>query len=150
MDDISKMLNVEGKDLIMITDQDGTIALYYTCMNSNISMDMLTKLLDIGGKELLIQKDDHGYTVLHGGLFHFNSNNCLNFNDSIMLLLKEYILIDTDGEFGFGRVFNFAIKEEAKGYIYERREELPLALQSILDFSQDHHNLPSSMLLFLP
>merc|ERR1712154_715157 len=135
------LLDVGGRELLMMTGRYGWTALHYACRNENISIDILSKLVDVGGRELLMMMDQHGCTALHYGYFHKDSNRH-DFNDSFKLLVKESILVNIGGEFGVGGLFNSATNDQVQQQIYRKWNELSPYLKSVVDSLQDHQQPP--------
>ena len=51
MNVISKLLEVGGRELLMMKNRFGFTALHNACRNKKISMGIISKLLEVGGRE---------------------------------------------------------------------------------------------------
>jgi hypothetical protein len=64
-DDIIKaMLDIGGKELIMMTDDDDRTSLRSACINGAF-YNIIKMLIDVGGNDLVMAKDKNGNTALH-------------------------------------------------------------------------------------
>jgi hypothetical protein len=64
-DDIIKaMLDIGGKELVMMTDDYDWTVLHSAC-NSGASYNIIKMLIEVGGKDLVMAKDKNGTTALH-------------------------------------------------------------------------------------
>jgi ankyrin repeat protein len=64
-DEIMKaMLDIGGKELVMMTDKSDRTALHDACF-SGASYNMIKMLIEVGGKDLVMAKNDDGNIALH-------------------------------------------------------------------------------------
>jgi hypothetical protein len=64
-DDIIKaMLDIGGKELVMMNAFNGNTALHFAC-DRGTSYNIIKMLIDVGGKDLVMTKDNNGDTALH-------------------------------------------------------------------------------------
>ena len=81
---ISKLLDVGGRELLMMNDKNGYTALWYwgvLCENENVlSAEIVSNFLEVGGKELVMMTDQYKFTVLH--------HVCKNRNVSVDVVSK--------------------------------------------------------------
>ena len=67
-DVVKALLNIGGKELVMMTDEYDLTALHNACRDGT-SYDGIKTLIDVGGKDLVMVEDcgfdDHGATALH-------------------------------------------------------------------------------------
>ena len=64
VDIIKSLLDIGGKELVLVTTNRKYTALHYACSN-NASLDVIKMLIDLGGKGLVVAKNDFGNTALH-------------------------------------------------------------------------------------
>ena len=63
---IMKLMDIGGRELIMMERYDGFNSLHIACDNKHPSMEIISKMLDIGGRELLmIASERDKFTALH-------------------------------------------------------------------------------------
>lgn len=55
---------MNGRELLLMEDDYGKIALHMASWNENTSTDMISKMIKIGGRELLLMIDQNGYTCM--------------------------------------------------------------------------------------
>ena len=94
-DNILKLIEVEGRDLVMKKDEKGSTALMYVFeknCSSNISFDVISKLIEVGGQDLVAQRDEDGCNALHLA--------CKKCNTSYIDLIEKMIekMIEVGGQ----------------------------------------------------
>jgi len=98
-DIIKSLLDIGGKDLVMMASDLKNTALHYACCNRT-SFDVMKMLIDVGGKELVVAKNNGGNTALN--LLCDNINNHTKAANKIKLMLHvadtETILTDKNDE----------------------------------------------------
>ena len=66
MEIILRMLEMGGKELLMMNDGGNNTVLHWACINENASMEIISKLLEMGGREMLMMNHSYyGNTALH-------------------------------------------------------------------------------------
>ena len=60
-----KLIEVGGRELVMMKNKGKDTALHLACMNENISLDIVAKLIEVGGRELVMISDQDRRTALH-------------------------------------------------------------------------------------
>jgi len=73
VDIIKSLLDIGGKDLLMITNSWKSAALHTACY-FGASFDVMKMLIDIGGKELVVGKNNDGRTALNLLCCHINDH----------------------------------------------------------------------------
>ena len=71
---IKSLLDVGGKQLVMMTSHGKLTALHNAC-SYGASFDIIKALIDVGGKELVMAKNKHGSTALHSLCYNVNDHN---------------------------------------------------------------------------
>ena len=96
-DIIKLLLDIGGKELVMMTSNLKNTALHKACDNE-ASFDAMKILIDVGGKELVVAKNYNGRTALHDLCCNINNHN--NAANKIKIMLQvastETILTDKD------------------------------------------------------
>ena len=64
---ISYILDIGGKDITMIQDEDGYTALHdlSCCASSSINLEVMKMMVEVGGQNLLTVQNEFGSTALH-------------------------------------------------------------------------------------
>jgi len=84
-DIIKSLLDIGGKDLVMMTTNGKSTALHTACY-FGASFDVMKLLIDVGGKELVVAKNWIGNTALHLLCRHINNHD--NAANKIKLMLQ--------------------------------------------------------------
>ena len=83
---IYKLIDIGGRELVMVKNSQGETALHKACMNNNVSLDVISKLIQVGGRELVMVNCLNAGTALRLA--------CMNKNVSLDVISK---LIEVGG-----------------------------------------------------
>ena len=64
MEVILKLIDIGGRELVIVKTPYFGTALNVACRNSNVTLDVISKLIEVGGRELLLMDYENG-TALH-------------------------------------------------------------------------------------
>jgi ankyrin repeat protein len=73
-DIIKTMLDIGGKELVMMTDKSDRTALHVACI-VGASYNIIKMLIEVGGKDLVMANDKDGDTALHHLCLYMNRHN---------------------------------------------------------------------------
>ena len=140
MDVLTKMLDIGGKDLVMEKNNHQWTALHYACY-SNASIEIISKLIEIGGQDLVKATSFRNCTALHFILFNpdgydrrrgehsdESSNDSSNKDLVVAEMLKQSILAQIGGRFGFGGLFQY-LPTCDQDQIYDRWDDFTPSLE---------------------
>ena len=143
--DISKLIEVGGKELVLEKSKNGGTALHTVSYN-NASIEIILKLIEVGGDKLLSVKNSYGTNLLVYSIFkkrkvelgqeEEEEHEQRKFNDIFVLVVKECISAQIGREFRIGGLFNIELKKWRK-WIYRKWELFaPLLQLAIADLEK--------------
>ena len=118
VDIIKSLLDIGGKELVMMTDSDKNTALHFACDNG-VSFDVMKMLIDVGGKELVVAKNSsNGDTALHYLCYHINrhTNAATNKIEQILQVADTETILTEKNDNGYTPL-DYAIRNKANNKI---------------------------------